>query len=513
MGDAGQEDAFAIGQDVVERFAVLGRCVGQGGPDVAGLRAGQDGELVDAALVFGDPIHHGMAPALELVRGHVVAVIGCGHGGCIAPATVPGQSGCWATDISLCGASGLATMRRRTVERERARASNLGPWGAGRLENLLMKRKRYAGWMAVLMVGGALLLGVARAAVCPGCGNEIEGASVLLTDQLTLEPRAACAHCSQSVPRCALCSLPAGAGAKTLPDGRVLCARDLAVAVVEPDQVRAIGVEAKRQLDTQLARFLTFPGTNVEWSIEDAVRMEKTLEQLGGQRQCTARQGYVRSREAGGKWTHTIGVLTGLTRPRLISLTAHAYAHAWLKEQVPAGRRLTSAAAEAFCDLVAWRVLDSLGEAAEQQRLRGSNPTDGQLEAILEIHRIYDFYPILQWVQSGADDRLYPAEPDRFRRLDERLAPPAREAVQVIPPAPAVVEAPAALTLTGILGSGAKRLALINGVPLAAGEQGRVRLGTTSVEVRCLEIREGSAVVERVGSPEQLELRLKPTAP
>jgi thioredoxin-related protein len=64
------------------------------------------------------------------------------------------------------------------------------------------------------------------------------------------------------------------------------------------------------------------------------------------------------------------------------------------------------------------------------------------------------------------------------------------------------------LTLKSISGTGAKRLALINNATLAAGESGKVRLGTGEVKIRCDEIREASVIVTVDGKVGKRELRL-----
>ena len=68
---------------------------------------------------------------------------------------------------------------------------------------------------------------------------------------------------------------------------------------------------------------------------------------------------------------------------------------------------------------------------------------------------------------------------------------------------------PDTLTLIGIVGTGDRRLALINDRSLKQGESGKVRVGATNVVVRCLEIGSESVAIEVDGSPERKELRLK----
>ena len=65
------------------------------------------------------------------------------------------------------------------------------------------------------------------------------------------------------------------------------------------------------------------------------------------------------------------------------------------------------------------------------------------------------------------------------------------------------------LSLKGISGPTNRRFALINNQPLAAGEDGYVRISSGQVKVHCWEIREDSAVVSVEGDPVKKELRLR----
>jgi TPR repeat protein len=64
------------------------------------------------------------------------------------------------------------------------------------------------------------------------------------------------------------------------------------------------------------------------------------------------------------------------------------------------------------------------------------------------------------------------------------------------------------IVLKGIATSGGRRVAVINGEALVAGGQAKVRAGEKMVSVRCLEIRDKSAVVEIDGLAGARELRL-----
>jgi hypothetical protein len=170
---------------------------------------------------------------------------------------------------------------------------------------------------------------------------------------------------------------------------------------------------------------------------------------------------------------------------------------------------------EGACDLITLKCLEAWGDQAEARRVHQSPLSEGQLAALLEADRTYELFRILEWMKFGADDRLIAGDPDRVRRLDEKLQPMRRQPVRVVvPPSAAPVRGPEELTLLSIVGKGSRRLVLINDATLAAGEEGRVHVGTNLVRVRCLEIREDSAVVQVGDETEKKELRIrKPAQP
>jgi hypothetical protein len=63
------------------------------------------------------------------------------------------------------------------------------------------------------------------------------------------------------------------------------------------------------------------------------------------------------------------------------------------------------------------------------------------------------------------------------------------------------------LVLNGLSGTPENRLAIVNGRTLAKGESSEVNVAGRRVLIRCIEIREKSAVVEAGGSRQELFLR------
>ena len=103
---------------------------------------------------------------------------------------------------------------------------------------------------------------------------------------------------------------------------------------------------------------------------------------------------------------------------------------------------------------------------------------------------------------------LFAAERDKDDD-DEKKPPAPSPASDVAPLVVAPTPVPDTLTLIGISGTGSRRLALINDRAFGANESGKVRVGKTNVLVHCLEIRDGSVMIEVDGSQEKQELSLK----
>lgn len=97
-------------------------------------------------------------------------------------------------------------------------------------------------------------------------------------------------------------------------------------------------------------------------------------------------------------------------------------------------------------------------------------------------------------LKSGKD----PFFPKSTRRAPKTVAPDTKAVAPVIQ-----------LALKGISGPASRRFALINNQPLAAGEEGYVRVPGGQIKVHCWEIRDDSVVVSVEGETEKRELRLR----
>jgi hypothetical protein len=381
-----------------------------------------------------------------------------------------------------------------------------------------MFRFRTLALALVIVVWGPGMRGTAetlthavRCAVCQSWINE--GMVFSLTDRVEGQKKYICAICDEINEHCALCLLPVKGDYTRVGDGRFLCSRDAKTAVLDNAEALRICQETRVEMGRAFSRFTVFPGTNVILSIEDQLHMDMVLQSPGFNRQCPYLTGYtVSARLHDNRWEHRIGILGAMPRSRLMAVTAHELGHAWMKEHLPQNRRMLQVAAEGFCELIAYRLMDSLGEKAEIRQILANNYTQGQIQLFIGADRDYDFLRVMDWVQYGEDLQLYAMEPDRVRRLDPalRLASGGPPAPALFPPAalgPAPL--PESLTLNGLLGRDKNRLAVINDCTLAAGEAGRVRLRSGEVRIRCLEARTNSVLVQVEGeeSPRELVLR------
>ncbi len=100
-----------------------------------------------------------------------------------------------------------------------------------------MRRLRTILSLAILAAG--LALRASAQDVCAICGKPIVGPIYLMTDKVTGEQVMVCSNCVK-LPKCFICGLPVKDGGITLPDGRVLCARDARTAVLNDDDAQRI---------------------------------------------------------------------------------------------------------------------------------------------------------------------------------------------------------------------------------------------------------------------------------
>lgn len=347
---------------------------------------------------------------------------------------------------------------------------------------------------------------------CEVCGERFTDAIYLLPDKVAGVQRQLCKDCTRRTTVCYLCGVPVARNLTTLPDGRVLCARDAKAVVLDEAEAEQLIREVKDTLDRQFSRFTTFPDENVTVRMVDRQALQESFKFAGNDLSCPVVWGCtVRGTNAGAA-THTISLLSGLPRPLFRATCAHEYVHVWVNENVSAARRKQTDqdAVEGFCELVAYLLMEAQGAAASTALIRSNTYTRGQLSLFLDAERRFGFNEVVEWMQYGVDARLVENDTDRIRKVDlpRRVAAAAGQpGVPSAPPPPP--PAPDKLTLSGIVWSPAQPLALINGHSFAVDERGKVRLGPTNATLRCLAIGQDWVRVRVEESGEETELKLK----
>jgi hypothetical protein len=344
--------------------------------------------------------------------------------------------------------------------------------------------------------------------ICAVCERPF-GAKVYILDDLVGARKVhICEQCID-LPRCFLCGVPVKNDATQLADGRVFCARDGKDLILSTDEAQLVCEETKLELGRSFPSYFQFPDRNVTVVLADKIHMNEVLQVPGFDRACPSVFGYMRSSGQGPAIKHSVVLLNGLPKGRLMATFAHELAHTWLNENVKANRRLGDDAREGFCELVAYRLMDSLNQERETATILANLYTRGQIGLFVETEKAYGIYWILEWLKFGVDSQLSADDLERIRRVQ----PPASSSIlsQAYRPPSSGIQAPVPdhLTLVGISSSGSPRLALINNRSFQNQESARVRISNTNVLVRCLEVRAQSVIIQVNGSAQEQELFLK----
>ncbi len=366
----------------------------------------------------------------------------------------------------------------------------------------------------------------AAADICAGCGQPIRGKTYHGTDKITEADFYICESCVKLTTRCYLCGVPVKENFKRLADGRCLCPRDEKAVVLEDGQVLQTGRETVDALSRLLARYLTLPETNVTVTAVDRVHLQELFRTAGDEYYCPNVYGYTSTETNDLRIEHSVSLMTGLTPAALRGTTAHEYTHAWLNENLSKARKkaLSRDTIEGFCELIAYKLLDSQGEEHQKKKMLQNAYTRGQIDLFIEADNTYGFNDVIEWMKYGVDTRLKDGDLVRIRvtanpgltprgiaTATSRRANSTAAPATLIPTAPPAspAPAPATLALKAVFWNPQNPLALINDCTLGAGEQGKAHLGQSNVVIRCLSITENTARIQFLASGEQQELKLK----
>src|SRR5882724_7457647 len=76
---------------------------------------------------------------------------------------------------------------------------------------------------------------------CDICGALIHGKYFYREDDAVGGRKIMCLNCEAITDRCFVCGLPVKQGYETLPDGRIVCARDARDEIVSEDEAKQVG--------------------------------------------------------------------------------------------------------------------------------------------------------------------------------------------------------------------------------------------------------------------------------
>jgi hypothetical protein len=338
---------------------------------------------------------------------------------------------------------------------------------------------------------------------CVVCQKNITQRVYLFANPYATEKQRVCSACAQLDTTCATCRLPVRSGFTKLPDGRLLCAIDAKESVFTQDALDEIYREVKRDLFRMLAGNV-LPDKNVEVSLAGRNELERLVRTQRFPHDQNVTLGVTETRGQPGQYEHRIYILNGLRKSRVAAVCAHEYTHAWLHENLVAGRKLDTDTIEGFCELVAFKLVGSRNDAVERKIILDNSYTSGQVHGLVKAEDRYRFPEIVKWIKDGVDDKVEFGNTARVlvRNNDDD---PIQVAWQPVKP----TAVPDSLVLRGISGTPQRRFALVNDTTLVKGEQAKVRVGSSNVVVRCVEISDTSVLLVVNGAAEQTQLSLK----
>lgn len=353
----------------------------------------------------------------------------------------------------------------------------------------------------------------AEADVCAVCGKPFSDSYYSIEDKVTLEKKHVCKTCEQIFHNCFVCGLPADTnvtGFIELPDRRALCARDARTAVLHEEEGVRICREVRDELNRLFSRFTAFPETNVTVRMVDRVHLVELFKLAGNDYQCPNVWGFTGTKTNHNRRVYTISLMSGLPLNWFQATCAHEYGHAWVGEHLAPARKeaISRDAEEGFCELLAFLLMESVNDEAQQAMILHNAYTRGQIDLFVAAQQSYGFNEILDWMQFGTDDRLSAEEPGRVRRIAQKRSNPTMT-LTLAAPHVAGTPAPDSLELKAIFWDPKRPAAVINGRTLRPNQEASVRIGSTNILVRCLDISPDSVKLRLISSGQEQTLQLK----
>lgn len=203
--------------------------------------------------------------------------------------------------------------------------------------------------------------------------------------------------------------------------------------------------------------------------------------------------------------------MSGLPRSELKAVCAHELSHTWVFENVPGARKKTLSrdSHEAFCELVAYKLMTSEDDENQKVHIRKNHYTRGQIDLFIEADDRFGFNDIVDWMKYGMDAALHAEDLNRVRNIEIPSVKPRKENAPSVYSIKALPSS-TALVLKGITWSQDRAFAVINNRTFAPKEMAGIRIGQTNTVIRCLSINKTSVRIQFVGSGEEQELTLAP---
>jgi hypothetical protein len=349
---------------------------------------------------------------------------------------------------------------------------------------------------------------------CEICQGPFVESIYIAEDPVRQIKRHICLACTKSKIICSACGLAANPKTlRKLEDGRILCEWDVKGAVLTESEAREIFHEVKRDVQRMLAHWPPLPDANITSYLVNRDDFIKEFRRKPSVDDPERLLGLTRSTTKDGtNYDHRIYLLSGILRAQFMATCAHEYVHTWVNEHTDRARTLHKDTEEGFCELMAWKYVAAKNDQTELNRILDNNYTRGQVHALIAAEQRYQFHRVIDWIHRGEDSWL---DHDRLERL--LAVKPASNSEAPIEPlwqlSVTPTPVPDKLVLRNVSGAGPRRLAFVNNQTLAKGEEARVRVGQTNVQVRCLEIRDRSVLLRVNGRTEPLELFLPDAKP
>jgi hypothetical protein len=339
---------------------------------------------------------------------------------------------------------------------------------------------------------------------CAVCQGNINGTFYWMNTPAFADRQPICEACQKITARCFFCKLPVKDNPHKLDDSRVLCDRDFRAGIFDEREALRVFEEAKHDVHRILHGFGVLPDRNITVSLVNGRQLIKLNQTLPSVHEDTTLLGLTRTEASSRKqYQHTISLLNGLNRAELAAVSAHEYTHAWLGENVPPERKLEKDTIEGFCELVAYKLMTQRNEEQQKRIILANAYTRGQINAFVQAENSLQFHRVVQWIKTGVDEMLMETNTTRVLTVIDDAPPPF-----VWPPPAKPTPVPGRLMLKGISGTAGRRFALINDTTLTKNEETKVRVGSSNVVVRCLDIKAGSVVIQIQGRATPTELFL-----